>query len=95
MPRWINRPDGSNWGDFGPDDQIGRMNWLTPERRLAGVREVREGIAFSLSLPLDYPGGQMVPFRAPPRLFGARDEMLMIEPRPWATMRRAAAAEPK
>ena len=73
MPRWVNRPEGSNWGDFGPDDQIGRMNWLTPERRLGGVREVTEGIAFSLSLPLDYPGGQLVPFRAPPRLFGARD----------------------
>jgi kynurenine formamidase len=57
MTRWQNRPPGSNWGEFGADDQRGRMNLLTPARRLAAVREVREGEVFSLSLPLDYPGG--------------------------------------
>ena len=31
--RWKRRPDGSNWGEFGTDDQIGRMNLLTPESR--------------------------------------------------------------
>ena len=63
------RPEGSNWGDFGDNDQIGRMNLLTPERRLKGVREVKEGIAFTLSLPLDYPGGNALsPFRRPPKL---------------------------
>lgn len=31
--RWTQRPPGSNWGDFGPDDQRGRMNLLTPARR--------------------------------------------------------------
>ena len=56
--RWTKRPDGSNWGDFGPDDQRGRMNLITDERRLAAIREVREGKAFVLSLPLDYPGGE-------------------------------------
>lgn len=66
--RWKQRPEGSNWGDFGPDDQFGRMNLLTPERRLGGIREVREGIAFTLSLPLDYPG-PMIDMRKPPRLF--------------------------
>jgi len=70
--RWKNRPEGSNWGDFGPDDQKGKMNLLTPERRLGGVREVKEGIAFTLSLPLDYPGGTMnVSLRKPPQLFAA------------------------
>ena len=67
--RWKNRPEGSNWGDFGPDDQIGRMNLLTPERRLAGVREVVDGVSFCLSLPLDYPQVTVVDFRAPPKLF--------------------------
>ena len=57
-PRWKQRPDGSNWGDFGPDDQIGRMNLLTPQTRLRAIREVQQGIAFCLSLPLDYPGRQ-------------------------------------
>lgn len=55
--RWINRPDGSTWGDFGDDDQIGRMNLVTPKARLRGIEAVTEGIAFCLSLPLDYPGG--------------------------------------
>lgn len=56
-PRWKHRPEGSNWGDFGPDDQIGRMNYLTPQTRLRAIREVEHGITFCLSLPLDYPGG--------------------------------------
>ncbi len=68
MPKWRNRPEGSNWGEFGEDDQIGSMNLVTPERRLAGLREAREGLAFSLSLPLDYPGGPgPTPSRLPPR----------------------------
>lgn len=75
--RWKHRPEGSNWGEFGPDDQIGRMNLVTPERRLAGVREVKEGISFCLSLPLDVPRFKMMATREPPRLFahpeGAHD----------------------
>src|ERR671936_3009945 len=67
--RWKHRPQGSNWGDFGPDDQRGRMNWVTREKVLQGVAEVKEGITFCCSLPLDYPGGQVLnPRRAPPRL---------------------------
>jgi kynurenine formamidase len=57
-PRWTRRPEGSNWGDFGADDQVGRINLITPERRLAALREIRDGLAFALSLPLDYPGGE-------------------------------------
>ncbi|MBV0911840.1 cyclase family protein [Anianabacter salinae] len=65
--RWKNRPEGSNWGDFGPDDQIGRMNLVTPEARLSGAREIREGLSFCLSLPLDYPGGNVLfPLRKEP-----------------------------
>ena len=55
--RWKHRPPGSNWGEFGPDDQRGRMNTVTKEKVLQGVAEVKEGISFCLSLPLDYPGG--------------------------------------
>jgi kynurenine formamidase len=55
--RWKQRPPGSTWGDFGEDDELGRINLLTPEKVLQGVREVEHGVAFSLSLPLDYPGG--------------------------------------
>ena len=67
--RWKKRPENSNWGDFGPDDQRGRMNLVTREKVLQGVAEVREGRTFCLSLPLDYPGGNALnPRRHPPRL---------------------------
>src|SRR3546814_869881 len=85
--RWRQRPDGSNWGDFGPDDQVGRMNLITPERRLAGAREIRAGRAFCLSLPLDYPGGTaLTGLRAPPRriaaMFGDQPAYNMVWPAP-------------
>ncbi|MDY0748057.1 cyclase family protein [Paucibacter sp. R3-3] len=68
-PRWKHRPEGSNWGDFGPDDQRGRLNLLTPERVKRAVAEVHEGLTFCLSLPLDYPGGNLLnPRRHPPVL---------------------------
>jgi hypothetical protein len=67
--RWKNRPAGSNWGEFGPDDTRGRMNLVTREKVLQGVAEVKEGITFCLSLPLDYPGGQVLNARrGPPRI---------------------------
>ena len=65
--RWVNRPEGSTWGDWGEDDQCGRMNLVTPERRLAGAAEITEGLCFCLSMPLDMPGGNAVnPKRLPP-----------------------------
>src|SRR5262249_5643031 len=68
-PRWKRKPEGSTWGDFGPDDQFGRLNLLTPEKVKQGIAEVREGISFCLSLPLDYPGGSVLnPRRHPPVL---------------------------
>jgi hypothetical protein len=67
MARFKHRPLGSNWGDFGPDDQRGRLNLLTPQRRKSGLIHAIEGITFTLSLPLDYPGGSaMMPYRRPP-----------------------------
>jgi kynurenine formamidase len=67
--RWTRRPEGSTWGDWGPDDQLGRLNLLTPARRRAAAAEVQEGLAFGLSLPLDIPGkGVLNPRRHPPEL---------------------------
>ncbi|MGA8260876.1 MAG: cyclase family protein [Arenicellales bacterium] len=68
--RWRYRPEGSNWGEFGDDDQCGRLNLLTPEKVLDAISEVHEGLTFCLSLPLDYPGGNALnPRRHPPRRF--------------------------
>ena len=67
--RWKQRPPGSNWGEFGDDDQRGRMNYVTREKVLQGIAEVKEGRTFCLSLPLDYPGGAVLnPRRNPPRI---------------------------
>ncbi len=67
--RWTRRPAGSTWGDFGPDDQLGRLNLVTQEKVLQGIREVKVGKTFCLSLPLDYPGGNIInPRRNPPVL---------------------------
>lgn len=61
------RPEGSTWGEYGADDVLGRLNEMGPAQVLAGVREVREGRTFCLSLPLDVPGGTALnPNRFPP-----------------------------
>lgn len=66
--RWKKRPAGSTWGDWGPDDQLGRMNLITPEKRRRAAAEIRDGDAFCLSMPLDLPGGNSVnPKRHPPK----------------------------
>ena len=67
--RWTVRPDGSNWGDFGEDDQLGSLNYITPECILDAVGTIKYGKAFCLSLPLDYPGGAVLaPPRKPPKI---------------------------
>jgi kynurenine formamidase len=67
--RWKRRPIGANWGDFGPDDELGRLNLISPEIRRRAVAEVRTGLTFCLSLPLTVPGGTVVHrLRHPPRL---------------------------
>lgn len=67
--RWKHRPEGSNWGDFGPDDQFGRLNLIGTEQVLKGAREIRVGMSFPLSLPLDFPGENKLNVRRhPPQL---------------------------
>ncbi len=56
--RWKQRPAGSTWGDWGVDDELGRINLLTSDKGAPGrASEVEAGISFCLSLPLDFPGG--------------------------------------
>lgn len=68
-PRWRQRPPGSNWGDWGSDDQLGRLNLLTAQKVREAIAEVEEGLNFCLSLPLDFPGGNvLIERRHPPQL---------------------------
>ncbi len=73
--RWTRRPDGSTWGDWGDDDELGRINLLTPEKVLQGVREVQAGISFCLSLPLDFPGGTSLNQRRHPPMLAPTEDM--------------------
>ena len=42
----------SNWGRWGPDDELGALNHITPEIRAAAAGLVRRGETFALGLPL-------------------------------------------
>lgn len=48
----------SNWGRWGPDDQLGTLNLITPEVRRRGLGDVRSGETVTLSLPLGGGGPQ-------------------------------------
>ncbi|MGD0880178.1 MAG: cyclase family protein [Acidimicrobiales bacterium] len=73
--RWKERPPGSTWGDWGDDDELGRINLVTPDKVLEGVREVEAGITFCLSLPLDYPGGNALNQRRYPPVLAPTEDM--------------------
>lgn len=46
-------PAGSSWGVFGAQDDLGTLNFLTPQCRIRAAGLVRNGKAYSLDLPLD------------------------------------------
>jgi kynurenine formamidase len=47
-----------NWGRWGPDDQRGTLNFITPEAVRRGVAAVRRGESFLLSIPYAADGPQ-------------------------------------
>jgi kynurenine formamidase len=50
-------PDApSNWGKWGPDDEVGSLNYLTPAEALRGVSAIRTGESFTLQAPIGLPG---------------------------------------
>ena len=42
----------SNWGRWGADDELGTINLVTPARRLAAARLVRDGVAVTCARPI-------------------------------------------
>jgi kynurenine formamidase len=42
----------SNWGRWGPKDQIGAVNFITPEKRRQAARLVEEGVSVTCSRPI-------------------------------------------
>ena len=46
-----------NWGRWGPDDELGCLNFLGPAEVLRGAAEIRGGKVFTLGTPIASPGG--------------------------------------
>ena len=55
-----------NWGRWGPDDEIGTLNFITPAKRSAAAQLVRKGITFSLQIPMNNRGPMAGPIRVNP-----------------------------
>ena len=51
----------STWGRWGPEDQRGALNYLTPARVLEAAQLVRTGETVTLSLPLNTRPGDRQP----------------------------------
>ncbi|HSB41674.1 MAG TPA: cyclase family protein [Methylomirabilota bacterium] len=47
-----------NWGRWGPDDELGTLNHITPARTAAACRLVTAGKVFALGIPLERNGPQ-------------------------------------
>jgi kynurenine formamidase len=43
----------SNWGQWGPEDQKGAANYISPEAVVTAAKLIRSGKSFSLAIPLD------------------------------------------
>lgn len=54
----------SNWGRWGPDDELGTLNLITPSKRLQAAGLVREGLVVSLGRRIDYEPAADNPFPA-------------------------------
>lgn len=56
----------TNWGKWGPDDEVGSLNYLTSEEVLRGVAQIRSGTVFTLQRMIGDPKGDPVwPGRTP------------------------------
>ncbi|MGH9057268.1 MAG: cyclase family protein [Acidimicrobiales bacterium] len=49
-----------NWGKWGPDDEVGSLNYLTPEVVVAAAKAVRSGKVFALQVKMASPEGDPV-----------------------------------
>ena len=52
----------SNWGRWGPDDQLGTLNLIDEAARLRGVASVIDGTAFALGIPMSQAEGIQMGF---------------------------------
>ncbi|CAK7212699.1 hypothetical protein SBRCBS47491_001555 [Sporothrix bragantina] len=53
LPLRKDGPPYNAWGLYGEDDELGRLNLITPETVQRGIRAAEHGIVINLNLPLD------------------------------------------
>jgi len=66
--------DLSNWGRWGPDDQLGALNLVTPEVTAAGTATVRSGRTVSCARPLNTEPGLDNPVPVAHHMIGTTTE---------------------
>ncbi len=66
----------SNWGKWGAEDELGTLNYITPEMVVRSTRLVKRGVTFSLAIPLDSSGPQI----NQPRRFNPIHRMILTGP---------------
>ena len=49
-----------NWGKWGPDDELGSLNYLTQEQVLKGVATIKSGKTFTLQIQIGNPKGDPI-----------------------------------
>lgn len=49
-----------NWGKWGPDDEVGALNYLDPTHVLSSVMSIKSGKTFTLQVPMGHPDGDPV-----------------------------------
>ncbi len=60
-------PSPGNWGRWGPDDERGTLNLLTPEVVLGALRTASSGRVFQLGSPIRPAGNPNVAYRPEPQ----------------------------
>jgi hypothetical protein len=66
LPLNASDPPYSAWGLYGPDDERGTLNLLTPERTRDAAKQIQSGVSVGLNWPLhfmDYTGDSEKAFR--------------------------------
>ncbi len=64
IPPWFGEVAArlSNWGRWGPEDQVGTLNLIDPAARRRGVAAVVDGTALSLGIPMSEAEGIQLGF---------------------------------
>lgn len=64
----------SNWGKWGPNDEVGSLNYLGQSEVLRGIESVKTGDVYSLQIPMEHNFGPVFPGRIPTMHYMAQDE---------------------